>query len=346
MIHLDQNSNKVQFSLKPGVAKQLSDVTISVPMMEAITPRWLLTFLPWVPVKTGVYRINRVKKHCDEEENNEQPLNEGVANGSSHRYDECGDKLVDLLSCPSGESDLPLTFADYCENPREIHLSRIQTILRINTAVSDIYNVPINQLQQQMRLTVEAMMEQQEWELVNNRDFGLIHSVAPKMRLSTRKGPPTPDDLDELLSRVWKKPAFFLAHPRAIAAFGRECTRRGVPPPTVNLFGSPFITWRGVPLVPCDKLLINGRSIPETASGTTNILLMRVSEAEQGVIGLHQPGIPEEQYKPSLSVKFSGIDNKGISNYVLSLYFSLAVLTDDALGMLENVEVGAYYDYA
>ena len=47
-------------------------------------------------------------------------------------------------------------------------------------------------------------------------------------------GAPTPDDLDELLSRVWKEPAFFLAHPRAIAAFGRECTRRGVPPPTVS----------------------------------------------------------------------------------------------------------------
>lgn len=343
---MDQNSNIAQFSLKPGVAGQLSDVTISVPMMEAITPRWLLTFLPWVPVKTGVYRINRVKKQCEDQVNNDQPLNEGAAKGSSHRYDECGDKLVDLISCPNGESNLPLTFADYCEKPREIPLSRIQTILRINTTVSDIYNVPINQLQQQMRLTVEAIMEQQEWELVNNQDFGLIHSVTPKMRLSTRKGPPTPDDLDELLSRVWKKPAFFLAHPRAIAAFGRECTRRGVPPPTVNLFGSPFITWRGVPLVPSDKLLINGRSIPETASGTTNILLMRVSEAEQGVIGLHQPGIPEEQYKPSLSVKFSGIDNKGISNYALSLYFSLAVLTEDALGMLENVEVGAYYDYA
>lgn len=343
---VEENSNIAQFSLKPGVARQLSDITISVPMMEAITPRWLLTFLPWTPVKTGVYRINRVKKQCEDRGNNDQSLNEGEPNGSSHRYDECGDKLVDLVSCPTGESDLPLTFADYCEKPREISLSRIQTILRINTAVSDIYNVPINQIQQQMRLTVEAIMEQQDWELVNNKDFGLIHSVAPKMRLSTRKGPPTPDDLDELLSLVWKKPAFFLAHPRAIAAFGRECTRRGVPPPTVNLFGSPFITWRGVPLVPSDKLLINGRMIPETASGTTNILLMRVGESEQGVVGLHQPGIPKEEYKPSLSVKFSGIDNKGISNYVMSFYFSLAVLTDDALGMLENVEVGSYYDYA
>ncbi|MGE5598860.1 MAG: Crp/Fnr family transcriptional regulator, partial [Bacteroidota bacterium] len=164
--------------------------------------------------------------------------------------------------------------------------------------------------------------------------------------ISTRTGPPTPDDLDSLLARVWKKPAFFLAHPQAIAAFGRECTRRGVPPVAVNLFGSPFITWRGVPLVPCDKLMVNDRSRSELCcAGTTRILLMRVGEAEQGVIGLHQPGIPDERYRPSLSVKLAGIDNKSIAHYVLSLYYSAAVLTSDALGMLENVEVGHYHDY-
>ena len=111
-----------------------------------------------------------------------------------------------------------------------------------------------------MRLTIEAMKEQQEWEIINNRDFGLINSVAPLMRVQSRRGTPTPDDMDELLAKVWKKPAFFLAHPRAIAAFGRECTRRGVPPATINLYGSPFVTWRGVPIVPCDKLLVDGKS--------------------------------------------------------------------------------------
>jgi hypothetical protein len=58
----------------------------------------------------------------------------------------------------------------------------------------------------------------------------LLHSVDPAMRISTRYGAPTPDDLDELLALVWKKPSFFLAHPKAIAAFERECTWRGVPP--------------------------------------------------------------------------------------------------------------------
>jgi hypothetical protein len=336
-----------QYSLNPAVARQLSDVTISLPMMETITPRWLLTFLPWVPVKAGVYRLNRIKRCSGDPGNNFQSLNEPQSTGySSYRCNEYGEKLVDIISCRDGEHDLPKTFPDYDEKPREISLSMIQTVLRMNTRVSDIYNVPINQLQEQMRLTVEAISEQQEWELINNQDFGLVHSVAPEMQLSTRKGPPTPDDLDELLARVWKKPAFFLAHPRAIAAFGRECTRRGVPPATVNLYGSPFLTWRGVPLVPSDKLMVNGKCRTETTPGITHILLLRVGEPEQGVIGLHQPGIPDEQYRPSLTVKFGGIDNKGISHYIMSLYFSLAVLTGDALGMLQNVEVGSYYDYA
>jgi hypothetical protein len=154
--------------------------------------------------------------------------------------------------------------------------------------------------------------------------------------VQTRKGPPTPDDLDELITRVWKEPAFFLAHPRAIAAFGRECTRRGVPPPTVTLFGSPFLTWRGLPLIPSDKLAIDGNK--------SNILLLRVGEKKQGVIGLFQPGLPGEQ-TPGLSVRYMGINRNSIASYLVSLYCSAAVLTEDALAVLENVEVGHYHEY-
>ena len=41
-----------------------------------------------------------------------------------------------------------------------------------------------------------------------------------------------------------------------------------------------------------------------------------------------------------------GVDSLGVAAYLLSLYSSCAVLTDDALGVLENVEVGYYHDYA
>jgi hypothetical protein len=256
-----------------------------------------------------------------------------------------GEKNIDLVSGFAENVEIPETFVDYSANPREYSLSAIQTVVRVHTRVSDLFNGPFDQLAEQMRLTVEGIKERQEWELINSRKFGLLHSADPSMRISTRYGAPTPDDLDELLALVWKKPAFFLAHPKAIAAFERECTWRGVPPVTANLFGTPIITWRGVPLIPSDKLEIKGRYRSHQWLGTTNILLVRVGEADQGVVGLHQTGIPGE-IMPSLSARFMGTDTLGVSNYLLSLYFSLAVLTDDALGVLENVEVGYYHDYA
>jgi len=75
-------------------------------------------------------------------------------------------------------------------------------------------------------------------------------------------------DLDELLTKVWKEPALFLAHPLAIAAFGRECTRRGVPPATVSLFGSQFITWRGVPIIPSTSF--SPRFLPDQVAITAD----------------------------------------------------------------------------
>lgn len=255
-----------------------------------------------------------------------------------------GERNIDLVSGFAENVEIPETFVDYSSTPREYSLSSVQTVVRVHTRVSDLYNGPYDQLEEQMRLTIEGIKERQEWELLNSKKFGLLHSVDPSMRISTRYGAPTPDDLDELLALVWKKPAFFLAHPKAIAAFERECTWRGVPPVTMNLFGSPVISWRGVPLVPCDKLELKGRFQSNQWLGTTSIILLRVGEADQGVVGLHHAGIPGE-ISPSLSARLMGLDSLGVASYLLTAYFSCAVLTDDALGVLENVEVGYYHDY-
>jgi len=260
---------------------------------------------------------------------------------SVNRY---GERNIDLVSGFAENVEIPETFVDYSSTPREYNLSSVQTVVRVHTRVSDLYNGPYNQLEEQMRLTIEGIKERQEWELVNSQRFGLIHSADPAMRISTRYGAPTPDDLDELLALVWKKPAFFLAHPKAIAAFERECTWRGVPPVTMSLFGTPVIMWRGIPLVPCDKLEVKSRYRSNQWFGTTSILLMRVGDAEQGVVGLHQTGIPGE-IMPSLSARLMGLDSLGVAAYLLTSYFSCAVQTDDALGVLENVEVGYYHDY-
>ena len=188
----------------------------------------------------------------------------------------------------------------------------------------------MNQLEQQLRLTVEALRERQEHELVNNREFGLLHNADFDQRIQTHSGPPTPDDLDELLSRR-RKTQFLLAHPKAIAAFSRECTKRGIYPGTVDLHGNQVPSWRGVPMLPCGK-------IPIAGGHTTSILALRTGEDDQGVVGLHQTGIPDE-YQPSLSVRFMGISEKAIISYLVSAYYSAAVLVPDALGVLENVEV-------
>lgn len=113
---------------------------------------------------------------------------------------------------------------------------------------------------------------------------------------------------------------------------------------TVSIFGHPVASWRGVPIIPCDKLEVTNRYQSRQSSGTTSILLVRVGEEDQGVVGLHQTGI-EGEIAPSLSARLMGLDSLGVSSYLLTLYFSAAVLTDDAVGVLENVEVGYYHDY-
>lgn len=249
---------------------------------------------------------------------------------------------VDLLALDDGEREMRSTFVDYEMNPREYGLTSVQTVLRAHSRVTDLYRSPMDQLKEQLRLVLEACRERQEWEVLNNPTFGLAKNAAPSMRIPTRFGPPTPDDMDELLSLVWKEPAFFLAHPKAIAAFGRECTRRGVPPPTVGLYGAQFLTWRGVPILPSDKLqLVPGHA--GSRAVTTDILLMRVGVERQGVVGLHQPSIGDPKL-PSVAIRFNGIDNRGVASYLVSVYFSAAILTDDAVGVLENVEVGHYHE--
>ena len=469
-------NNLLQRSVTTAVAKNLATTTKTSPKMMSITPRWLLSLLPWVQVDGGTYRVNRTKVELSRAERIEIELSEGAptfsaeslrsvpvfarlpdtlislmaagfkteqvslgnklvvegaeenkffiiaqgqvevlskgAHGSDLRLalltegeyfgeielvtnrtsdvtvrtltpcvlltlsrkdlekilkktpslneefkkvtdehlellttvNKYGERNIDLVSGFAENIEIPETFVDYSATPREYALSSVQTVVRVHTRVSNLFNGPYNQLEEQLRLTIEGIKERQEWELINSTKFGLLHSAAPSQRISTRYGTPTPDDLDELLALVWKKPAFFLAHPKAIAAFARECTWRGVPPPTAGFFGTQVITWRGVPLIPCDKLEIKSRSQSNQWFGTSSIILVRVGEAEQGVVGLHQIGIPGEVL-PGLSARLMKTDTLGVASYLLSLYFSLAVLTDDALAILENVEVGYYHDY-
>ena len=243
-----------------------------------------------------------------------------------------GEAAINLASGHVGEYDLPGTFVDYDASPREYELSVAQTVLRVHSRVADLYNEPMNQTEQQLRLTIEALRERQEHELMNNRDFGLLHNADFSQRVPTRSGPPTPDDFDDLLALVWKEPTVFLAHPRTIAAFGQECSKRGLYPENVDFNGHHVPAWRGVPVLPCNK-------IPVTDQRTSSVLLLRTGEDNQGVIGLTQTGIPDE-IEPGLNVRFMGINEKAVISYLVSAYYSAAVMVPDALAVLEHAQLG------
>ncbi|AMW30316.1 family 2A encapsulin nanocompartment shell protein [Arthrospira platensis] len=303
------NNPELQLAVNDVAARQLANATKTVPQLDTISPRWFVRLLHWTPVEAGIYRLNKVKNPSQ----------------------------VEVACSERDERELPETFVDYQEQPREYFLSAVNTVVDVHTRVSDLYSSPHDQIHEQLRLTIEILKERQESELINNPEYGLLNNIVDSQKVQPRGLAPTPDDLDELLAKVWKEPAFFLAHPKAIAAFGREATRRGVPPATVSLFGSQFITWRGVPLIPSDKLAVNNE-------GKTNILLLRVGDSRQGVVGLYQPNLPGQQ-GPGLSVRFMGISRKAIASYLVSLYCSLAVLTDDAAAVLQNVDVNQYHTY-
>ena len=215
-------------ALGKEVAYNLADITKTRPQFKAITPRWLTKLLEFKGLESGIYRVNKVVE---------------------------GDTPLDVLCSSEKKSDIiPQGYVEYELEPREYILNSISTIINVNTAVQDVYSSPYDQAQEQLSLAIESLRERQESQIINNDDYGLLKNVADSQRIQTRNGAPTPDDLDELITKVWKEPSFFLAHPRAIAAFERECTKRGVPPVTVNLVGGTFIAWRGIPLIPTNKL--------------------------------------------------------------------------------------------
>ncbi|MGY5131392.1 family 2B encapsulin nanocompartment shell protein [Streptomyces nigrescens] len=291
--------------------------------VRAETPGVLMT-LPWDVVREFTDRVPSLAAHLTAyAERQQRPMNRK------------GEAEVPVRAGHVGEPTLSGGFVDYDLAPREYELSLTQTVLRVHSRVADLYNDPMDQTQQQLRLTVEEIRERQEWELLNNREFGLLHNADYGQRISTYTGPPTPDDMDELLS-MRRKTRLFLAHPKAIAAFFRQCNKRGLVPGTANVDGHEVPAWRGVPIFPCGK-------IPVSDTHTSSILALRTGEADQGVVGLHQTGIPEE-YQPGLNVRFMGIDPSAVINYLVTAYYSVAILVPDAVGVLENVQIGRSAD--
>ena len=86
-----------------------------------------------------------------------------------------------------------------------------------------------------------------------------------------------------------------------------------------------------MPILPCNK-------IPISKEQTSSIIAMRTGEKNQGVIGLRKTGLQDE-YEPGLSARYMGINEQAIISYLVSTYYSAAVLLPDALGVMENVQI-------
>lgn len=293
-------------------------------------PRWtssvradtavLLLALPWSAVTDVTDRVPSLAAHLDAYAER-RTLS---ANGS-------GEADVPLQAGHTGEPSLPGGFVDYELTPREYELSLTQTVLRVHSRVGDLYNDPMDQTQQQLRLTIEEIRERQEWELVNNRDFGLLHNTDYDQRISTCSGPPTPDDLDELLS-MRRDTRLLIAPPKAISAFFRQCSKHGLVPGTADVNGHAVPAWRGIPLLPCGK-------IPISRQHTSSIIALRTGADDQGVVGLIPAALPE-QIQPGLNMRFMGVTTSAIVKYLVTAYYSMAILVPDAVGILENVQLG------
>ncbi|MFF7952761.1 family 2B encapsulin nanocompartment shell protein [Streptomyces griseorubiginosus] len=304
---------------------QLGDEAIGQP-----DPLWLssvraetaatVLVLPWSVVTEFTDRVPSLAAHL-----------EAYARRQSLPMNRKGEAYVPVQAGHVGEPTIGGGYVDYELSPREYELSLTQTVLRVHTRVADLYNHPMDQTEQQLRLTIEEIRERQEWELVNNREFGLLHNADHGQRISTFTGPPTPDDMDELLA-MRRKTKLFLAHPKAIAAFFRQCNRRGLVPGTASVEGHEIPAWRGVPIFPCNKIPVSGQH-------TSSIIALRTGEGDQGAVGLYQTGIPEE-YQPGLNVRFMGIGANSIISYLVTAYYSMAILVPDAVGILENAQIG------
>jgi hypothetical protein len=286
-------------------ARKLVTYNKTTPILPPITPRWLSKFLSWENVTSGIYRVNKVT--------------------SANK----------VKTNPELEERIEKDNNDIARKPLKYILKPIKTNLKIPCEMLDLFNEPFDQREEQIKLAVQNLMEERENMLFNDEEVGLLNVVNPKYTIKTTTQP-TPYSMDDLLGRVWQKPCFFVAHPLAIVAFSKQCTKARINLDTIIIDGCSFLLWRGLPIVPSEKIPIKTTAVNNVAIKKTSILLIRVGRKDQGVVGLMNKKLLSK-YGNGLSVRFKGIDNNSAAGYLITLYYSISVLSDDALGVLECV---------
>jgi hypothetical protein len=348
-------------TLTSGLGRILSRPTKSAPVWPARSPRWILRCLEAcdavVPVSGGRFIVNQVR-------GGDTGLR-GVRTQSSARYVSGVEETLSATFSRLEGAPVQASIAAYQLDPQEVPLEELQSIVRTDTRVPALYSDTHDQLGSQLRLTAELIYETKEDLVFNHPVHGLLHNVDPNMELDAG-GPPSPDVLDDLLARAWKRPDCYVMHPAAIAAFHKQASSRGLSLEVVELFGTPFTTWRGLPLCPSNKLRIaggtewqawdtsesdasgwlpsHGEAAPTppagrrdqarrggVGTGVTDVLLVRLGVETQGVINLVASETKEHLDFPGIAVEPMGISEESIASYLLTTYTAMAVLSPGSL---------------
>ncbi|XWV25524.1 membrane protein [Tupanvirus deep ocean] len=274
-------------------AKLLAEINKTEPIWEESTPRWLLKLIQKRGIENTTFRINKVNS-----------INKVRIDG--HEY---GSQTLDNI--------------DYHNHPAEIEIVPIETIVKIPSKVYDVLNYPHNQMNQQIRLTIENIYEQQEKFFINNSQTGLITYCTKNDRAKEYEIPISPNMLDDLLGMVWNRPTFYLMHPAALVDFCKACNSQSLNTGSMELFGYQFVTWRGLPIITSDK-------IPYEKGTRTFAFLIRSGENDMGVVQLYNI-TPTKSGYPGVFVETSMTDNLGSVNTRVTLYTNIAVLSKEAI---------------
>lgn len=312
-------------------ARALSQPQISRPYWGARTPRWICSVFKAIgdgclPIRGGALRVNYV----DEPFLDIQSATGGVLNLPSSD--------IAVAHSHAEGTGLSHSHAEYGE-PREVALEPIQTVVKLHKRVGTLYSDQHDQRQQQLQLAAEYMKETKENLIFNHPTYGLVNNIAEAYHIHPG-GPPTPDVLDDILSRGWKGADVFAMHPEVLEVFHRELSNRGLASESVQMFGATFSAWRGLPIIPTNKLQLHGKSRKlkenevqerERGKSESEVLLLRVGEAKQGVVSLFAEGSGTGGPLPGIEMEQMYTDDQSVESYLLTLYSAMAVLTASAL---------------
>jgi hypothetical protein len=327
-------NEELQGLLRVESAKVLSVPTVSRPYWGGRSPRWICRVLnakACVPVDGGVWRSNQLVESFLPIQSTTPTTIERLPTGN-----------LQINHSHLEGAKLDISYAAYDESPREIALQPIQTVMRMHTRVHDLYSDHHDQLLEQLGFAAEVIYETKENLIFNHPDYGLVNNVKPRLQID-HDGPPTPELLDRMLAHVWKMPDLFVMHPEALHSFRDEANTRGLTLETVTMFGAAFSCWRGIPILPTNKLhltSLDGADVDVAQSdfqarkpgeSRTDVLLMRVGEKKQGVLSLYARDVAGTATFPFIDIQFMGLSEGSIASYLLTTYAAMAVSTPGAL---------------